>query len=54
MDISWLELFWQWIFDTGCLPPVMVSGRWIALEDDAEVVCCLPDVAVLWGCGGRG
>ena len=53
-DISWLELFWQWIYDTGCLPPVTISGRMVSLGEEPEVICCLPDVAVLWGLGRRG
>ena len=53
-DISWLELFWQWVYDTGCLPPVVVSGRMVTLDEEPEVVCCLPDVATLLGTWRRG
>ena len=53
-DVSWLELFWQWIYDTGCLPPVEVSGRVVTLEEEPDVVCCLPDVAVLLGIWKKG
>ena len=53
-DVSWLELFWQWIFDTGKLPHVLVSGRWLTLDEESEVVCCLPDVAVLLGTWTKG
>ena len=53
-DISWLELFWQWIHDTGCLPPVDISGKMVSLDEEPEVVCCLPDVAVLLGTWRKG
>ena len=54
VDVSWLELFWQWIFDTENLPPVLVSGKWLTLGEDPEVICCLPDVAVLLGTWKKG
>ena len=42
------------MYDTGCLPPVVVSGRMVTLDEEPEVVCCLPDVATLLGTWRRG
>ena len=53
-EISWLELFWQWVSDTGSLPPVLVDGRWVdLLMSWMWFVVCL----VWWCClllGGMG
>ena len=53
-DISWLELFWQWVFTTRELVPVLVGGRWLRLADCPEVVCCLPSVATMLQVWRRG
>lgn len=52
--ISWLELFWQWVSDTGSLPPVLVDGRWVDSLDAPDVVWCLPGVLVLFATWRRG
>ena len=52
--MSWLELFWQWVSDSGTLPPVLVDGRWVDSLDAPDVVCCLPCVRVLFATWRRG
>ena len=36
-DVSWVEPFMFWVFDTGSSPPFMVDGRWVRVGEDADV-----------------
>ena len=53
-DISWLELFWRWIWDTRWLAPVQVGDQWCMIDDCPEVAACMPTVDVLLATWRRG
>ena len=52
-DVSWLELFWGFIHDTSCLPPLRVGSSWVSVDDDISFGFVLPTVKELfrtWRC----
>ena len=46
--ISALELLWQFIFDTGSLPPFCYDGRWRSAEDHVLDGFVLPPAKTLY------
>ena len=44
-DISWIELCWEFVSCTGCLPPFLVDGHWVSISDNDDAVCC---AVVIW------
>ena len=47
-DISWIELYWEFVSCTGLLPPFLVDGQWVSVSDNEDAVCCVPPAAVLF------
>ena len=46
--ISALELLWQFVFDTGSLPPFWYDGKWCVLEDSTLNSFVLPRMSQLY------
>ena len=46
--ISALELLWQFVFDTGSLPPFWYDGKWCVVEDSALNSFVLPRMSQLY------
>ena len=52
-DVSWLEVFWGFIYDAACLPPFRAGSSWVSVDDDVSFGFVLPTVKVLfrtWRC----
>ena len=47
-EISALELLWQFVFDTGCLPPFWYDGRWRMVDDHTLGGFVVPPVKSLY------
>ena len=47
-EISALELLWQFVFDTGCLPPFWYDGRWRMVDDHTLDGFVVPPVKSLY------
>eukprot|EP00438_Fugacium_kawagutii_P023810 Skav204931 [mRNA] locus=scaffold2514:31829:42585:+ [translate_table: standard] len=41
-DMSWLELFWVFLWDTRGYPPFQFQGSWVCLSDDPVLYFALP------------
>eukprot|EP00438_Fugacium_kawagutii_P030029 Skav210980 [mRNA] locus=scaffold712:336637:344883:- [translate_table: standard] len=41
-DMSWLELFWVFLWDTRGYPPSLFQGSWVCLSDDPVLYFALP------------
>ena len=41
-DISWIEMYWEFVSCTGTLPPSLVDGQWVSVSDNDDAVCCVP------------
>ena len=46
--ITALELLWQFIFDTGALPPFWFEGKWCTVEDSVLNAFVMPGMARLF------
>ncbi len=56
-DVSWLELFWGFIYDASCLLPFRIGSAWVSLDDDVSFGFAFPPrkepfshMAVFVGC----
>eukprot|EP00438_Fugacium_kawagutii_P010469 Skav230359 [mRNA] locus=scaffold291:25897:33301:- [translate_table: standard] len=41
-DMSWLELFWGFLWDTRGYPPFLFQGEWVTVSDDPVHLFVLP------------
>ena len=37
-DISWIELYWEFVSCTGILPPFLVDGQWVSVADNEDAL----------------
>ena len=58
LGITAIELLWQFVFDTGMLPPFWYEGKWCTVDEvGAVLLCASRDAAAIsyvHACAGCG